>query len=460
MGKKRGGEGQIGFAQALFLAGSRSLILSLWKVDDEATAILMSDFYREYAPADGPGDPDRGRPSDPALRRTACGASAVPARAPAGLTSRSGGRWSRARPARDPAAGPPTTIRITGPDSSSPAIRNDRASPRATERHDHSRGIDYAGQPGVMATRGPGVRCPPDRRRMRRRDARPGRASWRSTRNGPLVVRQLDRLANRDEQLEPIARGELIRVAVPGDRRAPSRLHDEVGPAGVGRAHVEHAGDMRMIHQGECLPLGLEPAEDLVGIHARPDNLEHAGAGPARPARRDKRHPCHPRRSSWSARRDRSEPQGLLAGTRADPAIRRAPWPDRRRGREWSRGGVTGHSLERVARRAMRDGRSVDCRGGLWRRPSAPASRAASRGDCRPVQGPSGDGIVVRLGRILTYVQIHVRVAIGRLPAPHFTRSVASDIGPRSRDPERNRMRSFLGLGRLDPAVASSNAAG
>src|SRR5262249_44790613 len=38
MGKRSGGEGPIGFAQSLFLAGSQSLVLSLWKVEDEATA--------------------------------------------------------------------------------------------------------------------------------------------------------------------------------------------------------------------------------------------------------------------------------------------------------------------------------------------------------------------------------------------------------------------------------------
>jgi CHAT domain-containing protein len=38
--------GYLGFAQALFIAGARSLVLSLWKVDDEGTALLMTRFYR------------------------------------------------------------------------------------------------------------------------------------------------------------------------------------------------------------------------------------------------------------------------------------------------------------------------------------------------------------------------------------------------------------------------------
>jgi CHAT domain-containing protein len=46
LGKYERGEGYLGFAQALFLAGARSLVLSLWKVDDNATALLMTRFYQ------------------------------------------------------------------------------------------------------------------------------------------------------------------------------------------------------------------------------------------------------------------------------------------------------------------------------------------------------------------------------------------------------------------------------
>ncbi len=45
LGKYERGEGFVGFAQALILAGSRSVCLSLWKVDDTATALLMGRFY-------------------------------------------------------------------------------------------------------------------------------------------------------------------------------------------------------------------------------------------------------------------------------------------------------------------------------------------------------------------------------------------------------------------------------
>jgi tetratricopeptide (TPR) repeat protein len=45
LGKYERGEGFVGFAQALILCGSRSVCLSLWKVDDTATALLMQRFY-------------------------------------------------------------------------------------------------------------------------------------------------------------------------------------------------------------------------------------------------------------------------------------------------------------------------------------------------------------------------------------------------------------------------------
>lgn len=46
VGKFAGGDGLLGFAQAFLLAGSRSVCLSLWKVDDTATTLLMTRFYQ------------------------------------------------------------------------------------------------------------------------------------------------------------------------------------------------------------------------------------------------------------------------------------------------------------------------------------------------------------------------------------------------------------------------------
>jgi CHAT domain-containing protein len=46
LGKYERGEGFVGFAQALVLCGTRAVCLSLWKVDDTATALLMERFYQ------------------------------------------------------------------------------------------------------------------------------------------------------------------------------------------------------------------------------------------------------------------------------------------------------------------------------------------------------------------------------------------------------------------------------
>ncbi len=45
LGKDIRGEGFVGLAHAFMSAGSKSVVASLWKVDDRATAVLMKDFY-------------------------------------------------------------------------------------------------------------------------------------------------------------------------------------------------------------------------------------------------------------------------------------------------------------------------------------------------------------------------------------------------------------------------------
>jgi len=44
LGKEVAGEGYVGFAHAFLQAGARSLLVSLWKVEDRATALLMRRF--------------------------------------------------------------------------------------------------------------------------------------------------------------------------------------------------------------------------------------------------------------------------------------------------------------------------------------------------------------------------------------------------------------------------------
>ena len=78
-----------------------------------------------------------------------------------------------------------------------------------------------------------------------------------------LLVRVLHGLADGDEQLQPAAERQSLLVAEPGDRLALDQLHDEVGPARVGRPGIEHPGDVRVIHQRQGLLLGLEAGDDL-----------------------------------------------------------------------------------------------------------------------------------------------------------------------------------------------------
>ncbi len=47
LGREAGGEGYLGLAHAFLQAGARSLLVSLWRVEDEATCLLMDRFYRD-----------------------------------------------------------------------------------------------------------------------------------------------------------------------------------------------------------------------------------------------------------------------------------------------------------------------------------------------------------------------------------------------------------------------------
>ena len=63
-------------------------------------------------------------------------------------------------------------------------------------------------------------------------------------------------------------------VAVVGQRDALDQLHDEEGPPGLGRAGVEHLGDVRVVHQGQGLSLRLEPRQHRPRVHSLLDQLE------------------------------------------------------------------------------------------------------------------------------------------------------------------------------------------
>lgn len=60
IGKLRGGEGLMSLARSFMYAGAPSLLVSLWQVNDEATSILMSNYYKALA---------KGLPKDKALQQ-------------------------------------------------------------------------------------------------------------------------------------------------------------------------------------------------------------------------------------------------------------------------------------------------------------------------------------------------------------------------------------------------------
>ena len=60
-GQIRSGEGVYGLQRALTVAGARSTLLSLWRVNDERTAVFMKEFYSQLK---------KGKPRAEALRAT------------------------------------------------------------------------------------------------------------------------------------------------------------------------------------------------------------------------------------------------------------------------------------------------------------------------------------------------------------------------------------------------------
>ena len=52
------------------------------------------------------------------------------------------------------------------------------------------------------------------------------------------------------------------------------QFHDEVRPARLRGAGIQHFGDVRVVHQRQRLPLRFEAGDDVLGIHPQLDDLE------------------------------------------------------------------------------------------------------------------------------------------------------------------------------------------
>ena len=90
----------------------------------------------------------------------------------------------------------------------------------------------------------------------------------------PLLMRVLNGVTDRQEQLQPLAGSKLVSVTEVGNRDAVDELHDEVGAAALGGAGVEDLGNVLVIHQRQSLALGLEASDHLLAVHARLDDFE------------------------------------------------------------------------------------------------------------------------------------------------------------------------------------------
>ncbi len=56
LGKQITGEGVVGLSRAFLHAGARSVTVSLWQIEDQSSAQLMAEFYRNLEGSDGHGD--------------------------------------------------------------------------------------------------------------------------------------------------------------------------------------------------------------------------------------------------------------------------------------------------------------------------------------------------------------------------------------------------------------------
>ena len=90
----------------------------------------------------------------------------------------------------------------------------------------------------------------------------------------PFLVGMLDALADRHEELQPLADRQPVCIAVLRDLHTLDVLHDEIGAPGLRRTSVDDAGNAGMLHEGERLTLRLETGDELLRVHAELDEFQ------------------------------------------------------------------------------------------------------------------------------------------------------------------------------------------
>ncbi len=121
----------------------------------------------------------------------------------------------------------------------------------------------------------------------------------------PFWCGMLDRLANSDHQLQPLANGEMLCVAVVGDGDAFYEVHHEVGAAGgvrsgecgrgslwcprrlifiphspfhtphfSGGSRVQHPRNVWVVHHRQGLAFGFKAGDHLPCVHAGLDDFQ------------------------------------------------------------------------------------------------------------------------------------------------------------------------------------------
>ena len=87
-------------------------------------------------------------------------------------------------------------------------------------------------------------------------------------------MRVLNRAADLDKKFQPLLGIEAVLITEVREPHAMHQFHDKKRTTTLRRAGVQHPGNVRMIHQCQCLLLRLEPGDDTLRIHAELDDLE------------------------------------------------------------------------------------------------------------------------------------------------------------------------------------------